>query len=289
MFPPSGVDAVLTGAVVSVYNAGQCVGTFIGGWGADRLSRKRTITMACAVAIVGILLQTAAVNISMFITGRLLTGLSSGMILPVVPVYIAELSKPRSRGVVVGFQGMGIALGFMAANWIGYGGLYAVGNLKWRIPLAMQFPCAVFLLIGSVFIPYSPRWLVSRDRVEEARMVLEQVHGKEDQRFVDQEMIQIREQINLERTYQMDGPVRGFFTLFSKKYFKRVAYSCFVTTATQFAGAGVIQNFQSIFYSAVGFKGNTALLISAIYGFMGVIGQIISLLLVAGTCTRTVR
>ncbi|KAI8714923.1 MFS domain-containing protein [Fusarium sp. LHS14.1] len=137
MFPPDGVDSVLTGAVVSVYNAGQCVRTFVGGWAADKISRKRAMTAACATAIVGTILQVAAVNIGMFITGRLLTGLSSGMILPVVPVYIAELSKPQSRGTVVGFQGMGIALGFMVANWIGSGGIYASGDLKWRIPLAM--------------------------------------------------------------------------------------------------------------------------------------------------------
>ncbi|KAL2681420.1 hypothetical protein Neosp_009031 [[Neocosmospora] mangrovei] len=287
MFPPDGVDSVLTGAVVSVYNAGQCVGTFVGGWAADKISRKRAMTAACATAIVGIILQVAAVNIGILITGRLLTGLSSGMILPVVPVYIAELSKPQSRGIVVGFQGMGIALGFMVANWIGYGGIYASGDLKWRIPLAMQFPCAVFLLIGSIFIPYSPRWLVSKERFEEARVVLEKMHQDEEQDFVDREMVQIREQIALEQTYSAGGLLRGFAQLFSKRYIKRVALGCFIQTMTQFAGVGVIQNFQSIFYNAVGFKGNTALLISAIYGFMGVIGQVISLTLIADKWKRT--
>lgn len=204
------------------------------------------MTAACTTAIVGIVLQVAAVNIGMFITGRLLTGLSSGMILPVAPVYIAELSKPSSRGIVVGFQGMGIALGFMAANWIGYGGIYAHGNMKWRIPLAMQFPCAVFLLIGSIFIPYSPRWLVSVDRFEDAHRVLAKIHANEDADFVNREMIQIREQISLEKTYNTGSFFDSVKQLASKKYIKRVALSCFCQTMTQFAGVGVIQNFQSM-------------------------------------------
>lgn len=270
------------GAIVSVYNAGQAAGTFAAGWAADRLSRKYAMTLACSIAVIGIILQVAAVNIGMFIAGRLLTGWSSGMILPVVPIYIAEVSKPSQRGVVVGFQGMGIAIGFCAANWIGYGGVFAAGNLQWRIPLAMQFPCAVFLLVGSVLIPFSPRWLVSRDRLEEARAVLARIHLDAGEEFVDQEMIQIREQIVLERTYGSQDFLSGLLRLFGKQYIKRVSLSCFVLTLTQFAGVGVIQNFQSIFYASVGFTGRRALLISGIYGFMGLFGQLISLTVVAG-------
>ncbi|KAI8714922.1 PA14 domain-containing protein [Fusarium sp. LHS14.1] len=113
------------------------------------------------------------------------------------------------------------------------------------------------------------------------------MHQDEEQDFVDREMVQIREQIALEQTYSAGGLLRGFAQLFSKRYIKRVALGCFIQTMTQFAGVGVIQNFQSIFYNAVGFRGNTALLISAIYGFMGVIGQVISLTLIADKWKRT--
>lgn len=146
----------------------------------------------------------------------------------------------------------------------------------------MQFPCAVVLLVGSVLIPFSPRWLVGKDRMEEARAVLARIHLDEGENFIDQEMIQIREQVALERTYGPQSFASGFVRLFSKQYIKRVGLSCFVLTLTQFAGVGVIQNFQSIFYASVGFTGRRALLISGIYGFMGLFGQLISLTVVAG-------
>lgn len=286
MFPPTGENATLTGAVVSVYNAGQAAGTFLAGFCSDRFSRKRTMTIACVIAIVGITLQTAAVEIGMFITGRLLVGWSSGMLLPTVPVYIAELSKPQNRAIVVGFQGMGIAIGFMLANWIGYGGIFAVGNLQWRIPLAMQYPLCLVLLFGSLFIPYSPRWLVSKNRDQEARAVLEKIHADSGPDFVEREMIQIQEQIELEKTYTSGSYVKGFLQLFNRKHIKRVGLSCFTSTITQFAGVSVIQNFQSIFYASVGFTGNKAELISGVYGFMGLIGQFISLTVVQGKHLR---
>ncbi|RKK79193.1 hypothetical protein BFJ71_g16302 [Fusarium oxysporum] len=287
MFPPDGEDLALTGTIVSVYNAGQCAGTFIGGWAADRFSRKRAMTMACAVAIIGITLQVSSVHVGMFITGRLTTGLSSGMILPVVPVYIAELSKPQNRGIIVGFQGMGMALGFMAANWIGYAGIFAEGDLAWRIPLAMQYPCAVFLLIGSNFIPFSPRWLMSRGSVHEARAVLEKLHRGEDASFIDREMAQMQEHLTIEQAIKSSGLFQSFTQLFFRKYIKRTALACFCQVMTELAGVSAIQNFQSIFYAAVGFTGDKALLISGIYGFMGVIGQIISLTLIADKWKRT--
>jgi MFS family permease len=103
------------------------------------------------------------------IAGRFFAGLACGMILSVVPVYIAEVSPPKNRGFIVGLQGMMISIGFMAANWIGYAGGFASGNSQWRIPLAMQMPRAILLSIGCFFIPYTPRWLVGKERYDEAR------------------------------------------------------------------------------------------------------------------------
>lgn len=120
-------------------------------------------------ASVGAALQAGAINVAMMIAGRFLAGLACGMILSVVPVYIAEVSPPKDRGFIVGLQGMMISIGFMVANWIGYAGDFAEGDTQWRVPLAMQIPGAVLLSIGCIFIPYSPRWLIEKERYEEAK------------------------------------------------------------------------------------------------------------------------
>jgi MFS family permease len=121
-------------------------------------------------ATLGSALQAGAMNVAMMIAGRFIAGIACGMILSVVPVYIAEVSPPQNRGFIVGLQGMMISFGFMVANWIGYGGEFADGDSQWRIPLAMQIPGAVVLSIGCIFIPYSPRWLIEKERYEEAKI-----------------------------------------------------------------------------------------------------------------------
>lgn len=109
-------------------------------------------------AIIGAVLQCAAVNPGMLIAGRLIAGLGCGQILGVVPIYLAEAAPPKDRGFLVGLQGMLIAIGFAVANWVGYAGSYAKGNAQWRVPLAMQLPIPLVLLVCLFFVPYSPRW-----------------------------------------------------------------------------------------------------------------------------------
>ena len=94
----------------------------------------------------------------MLIVGRLVGGLACGQLLSVVPIYIAEAAPPQQRGFLVGLQGMMIAIGFGLANWIGYASSFASGDSQWRIPLAMQIPVPVFLMIAAIFVPFSPRW-----------------------------------------------------------------------------------------------------------------------------------
>ncbi|GLB07665.1 hypothetical protein AtubIFM57258_003014 [Aspergillus tubingensis] len=100
-------------------------------------------------------------------------------------------------------------------------------------------------------------------------------------------MAQMQEQFLLEEAVKPGSFMKGLAQLLSRKYIKRVALACFVQAITELAGVSVIQNFQSIFYATVGFTGEKALLISGIYGFMGVIGQLISLAFITDKWKRT--
>ncbi|KAL3464517.1 general substrate transporter [Aspergillus heterothallicus] len=287
MLGPTGVNAPLTGAIVSLYNVGQAIGTFGAGYSANKFSRRWTICASAVIAIVGAILQCAAVNPGMMIAGRFFAGVGCGIILTVVPIYIAEVSPPEKRGMIVGLQGFMISIGFFAANWIGYGGAYASGDAQWRIPLAMQIPIPLALATGCCFVPYSPRWLVQQERYEEAQAVLETIHaGTGDDDRALQELSEIRNQIQIEST-QISSFRAAITSLFSRKYLHRTLMACFILAMGQFSGSSVIQNYQSTFYEAVGFTGKTSLLISGIYGIMGVLGQVIYLFCAADKWPRT--
>lgn len=225
----------------------------------------------------------------MMIAGRLVAGTGCGQILSIVPIYLAEVSLPKTRGFLVGLQGMMIAIGFALANWVGYAGSYGRGDVPWRVPLAMQIPIPILLMIGIFFIPYSPRWLIQQDRTDEARAVLIKLHSdrSDNHDFADQELIQTRAQIDLERTQGNLSWGVALKKMFSRQYVRRTVTAAFIIAMGQLSGSSVIQNFQNIFYATVGFTGKTALLISGIYGMMGVIGQIIYLVVVADKWPRT--
>lgn len=249
------------------------------------------LTVALApiqTAIVGAILQTAAVNIGMMVAGRLVAGIGCGHLLSVVPIYLAEVSPPKTRGFNVGLQGMLIAMGFGIANWIGFAGSYASGDGQWRIPLAMQLPIPLVLCVTIFFVPFSPRWLVMKDRHDEAKNVLARLHAaSQHENFIEQELVEIQENIRLEREQGNLVWSTALKMMFARKYVRRTLTAAFIVTMGQLSGSSVIQNFQTIFYQNVGFTGQTALLISGVYGMMGIIGQVIYLFVVADKWPRT--
>lgn len=299
------VNTSYSGAIVSVYNAGQALGGLTTGWLADRVSRKYTIFIASLLTVIGAVLQCAAIHVGMLIAGRLIAGIGCGQLLSVVPIYLAEAAPPARRGFLVGTQGMMIAVGFGLANWVGYAGAFASGHAQWRwvqpgvvilvhiltafsIPLAMQLPLPIVLCVLVFFIPFSPRWLVLRDRHDEARCVIADLHGTADNEdFLDRELLQIQEQIQLEREQGNLDWITSLKAMFSQQYVRRTLTAAFIITMGQLSGSSVIQNFQNIFYAQVGFTGRTSLLISGAYGMMGILGQVIYLLVVADKWPRT--
>ncbi len=76
-----------------------------------------------------------------------------------VPPYQSEIAPPKIRGLLVGMHGVFIGTGYMIAGWVGVG-FYFVNALgaQWRLPLAIQCLPPLFLAIGVMFLPESPRW-----------------------------------------------------------------------------------------------------------------------------------
>jgi MFS family permease len=112
------------------------------------------------------------------------------------------------------------------------------------------------------------------------------LHGSENSDFVEQELIQIRGQIELERSGEQPSWGYALKQLFSRRYIRRTLTAAFIIVQAQLSGAPVIQNFQSIFYAIVGYQGREALLISGVYGLMGIIGTVLYLIIVADRWPR---
>ncbi|CAG7999570.1 unnamed protein product [Penicillium nalgiovense] len=253
----------LTGAVVAVYIAGEAVGaltqTFIG----DRLGRIRFMQMMCMVVTIGTIIQTASVNIGMFLAGRVLAGFAVGGMVATVPIYLSEISDPRYRGLIGGISGCGISFGTMMSNWVGYACSYApYGPMQWRLPLGIQIPWGIIMFIGlATFMPNSPRQLIRHGKIELARSEFAHIRRGLVLHEMEEEFGLMKAQIE----YEMERELTSYREIF-KLFRHRVLVSVAVQTMTSLTGVNVIQYYQTILYKGLGIGSHSILALAAVYG-----------------------
>ncbi|KAI8662135.1 hypothetical protein NCS56_01017000 [Fusarium sp. Ph1] len=171
-FPEVSDDAPGAGFKKGLMTAMITLGAFIGainqGWIADWISRKRSIMVSVVVFTIGSALQTSAVNYAMLVVGRFIGGIGIGQLSMVVPLYISEISPPEIRGALLVFEELSIVAGIVIAFYITYGTRYISSHWSWQLPFLLQILPGLVLGFGAIFLPYSPRWLASKDREDEA-------------------------------------------------------------------------------------------------------------------------
>ncbi|OQD70136.1 hypothetical protein PENDEC_c026G07139 [Penicillium decumbens] len=263
----------LTGAVVAVYIAGEAVGaltqTFIG----DKLGRIRFMQLMCIIVTIGTVIQTASVNIGMFLAGRVLAGYAVGGLVATVPIYLSEISDPRYRGLIGGISGCGISFGTMASNWVGFACSYApYGPVQWRLPLGIQIPWGIIMFIGlATFMPNSPRQLIRSGKIELARSEFTRIRRGFHALEVQEEFLLMQTQIE----YEMERELTSFREIF-KLFRHRVLVSIAVQTMTSLTGVNVIQYYQTILYKSLGIGSHMILALAAVYGTIAFLSNAIT-------------
>ncbi|AWP18675.1 hypothetical protein SMAX5B_005870 [Scophthalmus maximus] len=167
----------------SIYTLGAAAG----GLGAmllnDMIGRKLSIMMSAVPSTIGYLLMGGAVNLWMLHVGRFLTGVAGGMTAASIPVYISEISHKGVRGVLGSCPQITAVFGTLA--------LYALSLVvPWRwLAVAGEIP-AVLMVVLLVFMPSSPRRLLSLGREEKAAKVLRWLRGSHYDTHIELSAIQ---------------------------------------------------------------------------------------------------
>ncbi|KAF2173841.1 hypothetical protein M409DRAFT_48760 [Zasmidium cellare ATCC 36951] len=253
----------MTGAVVAVYIAGEAVGALIQTAVGDKLGRIRFMQMMCIIVTIGVVIQTAAVNMGMFLAGRVLAGIAVGGMVGTVPIYLSEISAPHQRGLIGGISGCGISFGTMASNWVGFACGYApYGAVQWRLPLGIQIPWGIVMFIGLMtFMPNSPRQLIRSGKIEQARIEFVRIRKDLHSHEAQEEFALMRAQIE----YEQEREVKTYGQIF--KLFKHRAFaSIAVQTMTSLTGVNVIQYYVTILLKSLGIKSHTILALAGVYG-----------------------
>lgn len=181
------LDEASLGFTVGSLLIGCFIGAFFAGTLADRMGRRNVMRLAAVLFLVGALIQGLTHDHTIFVFARILGGMAVGAASVLSPAYISEVAPANIRGRMTTVQQIMIISGLTAAFVVNYYLAAAAGvstNLfwggieAWRWMYLMQaVPAAVFL-IALFFIPESPRFLVSKGRLEHANTVLISLFGE---------------------------------------------------------------------------------------------------------------
>ncbi|KAF1961622.1 sugar transporter [Byssothecium circinans] len=225
----------------------------------DRWGRKKGLLIGYAFLFLGAFLQAFGPNHVTFIIGRAFLGQPSAWWTCSAPLLVTELAYPTQRGFLTSLYNCGYYIGSTLVAWVTYGTRDYEDSYgwAWRIPSLLQIGIPVAVAPAVLLIPESPRYLISKDRVEKARATLTRFHagGDETSPLVDFEMTEMLDTIQADtlaaRTTTWLDLVRG------KGNRHRAFISFTLGTFAQWNGVGVVSYYLPLVLKTAGVTGVT--------------------------------
>lgn len=167
----------IQGTVISLYTAGGIFGALSTcAWG-DKLGRRNFIFISNGVVMIGAILMASAFQFGQLVVARVILGLGTGAVSGTVPVWASELAKIENRGAATSLVGFFLSIGITLGFWVDFGlGFVHNSSVSWRFPLAFQILFCIIPMAAIYLLPESPRWLLTKSREEEARIIIGKVN-----------------------------------------------------------------------------------------------------------------
>jgi len=232
------------GITVASALVGTILGAMLAAIPVDRYGPRGSLRLTAVLYFMSAIGCAVAWDWHSLLLFRFIGGLGIGASSVMGPMYIAEIAPARLRGRLVGFFQFNIVFGILAAYFSNYVvGLFGFGDAEWRWKLGVAAgPAALFFLL-LFGIPQSPRWLVRKQRVEEARQVL-LLAGEEN---CEQELQEIVESIDAEHGH-------GDEPLFSWKYRMPIFLAVSIGMFNQLSGINAILYYLNDIFARAGFS-----------------------------------
>ncbi|PKA52129.1 Monosaccharide-sensing protein 2 [Apostasia shenzhenica] len=173
-------EPTIEGLIVAMSLIGATLITTFSGAVSDWCGRRPMLILSSVLYFVSGLVMLWSPNVYILLISRLIDGFGVGLAVTLIPIYISETAPPEIRGqlnTLPQFTGSG----GMFLSYCMVFGMSLMVNPNWRVMLGvLSIPSLVFLSLTVFFLPESPRWLVSKGRMVEAKKVLQRLRGRED-------------------------------------------------------------------------------------------------------------
>jgi len=268
-----GVDDRTIENIVSALLWGAVFGVLVSGFFSLRLGRRGTILISALVFAVGSIFCAVAPSPGALIAARFFLGIAVGMASFVAPLYLSEIAPQSVRGALISMYQLmitiGIVIAFLSDTFFatyanlqplattisesvssiagGRGQMVMEGYLAmpWRWMLGIIAIPAVLMFIGMLFLPESPRWLVLKKRIDEARAVLRRLASSEAE--AGRELDDIQSSLQVEQ--------KGFRLFRENRHFRRAVFlGVGLQVIQQFTGINVIMYYAPRILNEAGFN-----------------------------------
>lgn len=163
------------------------------------------------------------------------------------------------------------AVGYSLSGWLGFGVSFisnsgSPSSFPWRFPIAFQMVPALMLLVGSPWLPYSPRWLMMHDRFDEAHEVIKRLHRTKNDphdSLARKEFYQMKKQVELDR--QIRATTSKWEILKTPANRRRAIIGFVLMWNNQFTGVLIIANYGILLYISLGMTGYMPLLLTSLW------------------------
>lgn len=238
------------GLTMAIALFGTVLGAALGAFPSDKLGRKNTLFIVAALYFFSALGTALAQEWIVFILFRFFGGIGVGVSSVTAPIYISEISPPKSRGKLVGLFQFNVVLGILIAYLSNYI-IGQTGEQSWRWMLGVQAAPALLFFILIFFVPRSPRWLLlHRNNREEAERVMQKINP-----------LTYRDDVRtILASHQLEQRTGGRERLFSRKHRTPVILAMLFAVFNQVSGINAIIYYAPRVFEMAGLGAQSSLL-----------------------------
>ncbi|KAF2176524.1 general substrate transporter [Zopfia rhizophila CBS 207.26] len=230
------------GLLVACYNLGALTSIPFISIVSDHIGRRLSIVFGSAIMIIGSIMQGLSVNLAMFVFSRIFLG--HGIVYAIVAgaALLGELGHPKERPFLGSMFNAFFGVGAVIGAGIVVRTLSIKNDWSWRLPSMLQALPSVIQIIFAFTVPESPRWLISKDRQEEALAILVKYHaeGDESAELPHVEFAEIKRALEMEN----ESRRRGWAELFQTAGMRRRSLvAAMLGLFVQFSGNNLISQY----------------------------------------------
>lgn len=279
------LDTIQSGWYVGSALIGSIGGVAVAGLLSDAVGRKRTMLLSAVLFTASAVGCAVSVDLAELVIYRIIGGIGIGIVSIVCPIYISEVSVASHRGRMVSFYQLAITVGFLGAYVMNYYLLHlsteftspneilmkVFANEEWRGMLGIEAIPAILFFSIIFFIPESPRWLIIKDKQNEARKVLAAIYHEEKD---------IEFQINETREMVNSVGNSGWKQLLAPNTLPIVMIGAVIAILGQFMGVNAVLYYGPTIFESSGLSSGDSLFYQSLIGVVNMVTTILALLFI---------